>query len=78
MTKEAHYLTKYLPKTLIVGVQAPYNNSINFESYFEEFRNLVISNRIKYDEELIIKLRKIEPAYFFTQGKLERTHRILR
>lgn len=71
MTRQAHYLTKYLPKTLIVGVEAPYNNISNFESYFEEFRNLVITNQIKYDEEIVIKLRKIDPAYFFTQGKLE-------
>ena len=55
---------------LIVGVQAPANRIRNIESYFEEFRNLLASNGIEYEEEVYVKLREIDPGYFFTKGKL--------
>lgn len=57
-------------RVLIVGVQSPFNTSNNIDSYFEEFRNLVSSNGIEYDEEVYIKLREIDPGYYFTKGKL--------
>lgn len=71
MTKQAHYLTEYLPKTLIIGIHAPYNRTDNIESYFEEFRNLVKTNRVQFDHELYMRLREIDPGYFFTKGKLD-------
>lgn len=59
------------PKTLIVGIHAPYNNTKNIESYFEEFRNLVHSNGVTPEKEVFIKLRSIDPGYFITKGKLD-------
>ena len=64
------------PKTLIVGVHSPYNPTKNIESYFAEFVELVRSNNIKYDVELYVKLREIDPAYYFTQGKLNEIKKI--
>lgn len=58
-------------KTLIVGIQAPYNKTGYIDSYFEEFKNLVTSNGVEYDEALFIKLRDIDPGYFLTKGKLD-------
>lgn len=55
---------------LIVGVQTPSNFNNDIESYFEEFRSLVDSNAIYYEHEHYVKLRSIDPAYFFTKGKL--------
>lgn len=76
MTRQSHFLTEYLPKTLIIGVHAPYNKTEDVESYFEEFRNLVKTNRVTYDQELYIRLREIDPGYFFTKGKLEEIKKI--
>ncbi len=58
------------PRTLIIGVQAPYNRTLSIQSYYEEFRHLIRTNGISYEAELYIKLRSIDPANFFTQGKL--------
>lgn len=71
MTRQAHYITDYLPKILIVGVQAPYNTTPNIDSYFQEFRNLVKTNGITPEHELYMQLRSIDSSYFFTKGKLE-------
>ncbi len=70
MAKKAHLLSDYLPKTLLLGVYAPYNKTADLESYFQEFRNLVKSNGVVPHEELYVKLRTIDPTYFFTEGKL--------
>lgn len=59
------------PKTLIVGIAAPYNQTKNIQSYFDEFINLVRSNDIEYDESHFTRIRAIDPAYFLTKGKLE-------
>lgn len=58
-------------KTLILGVQAPYNRTKYIESYFEEFLNLVKTNGVSYERAEFIRLREVDPAYFFTKGKLE-------
>lgn len=58
------------PKTLIIGVQAPYNTIPNIDSYFNEFISLVESNNTVYDQAIFVKLREIDTAYFFTKGKL--------
>jgi GTP-binding protein HflX len=70
MTKPTVFETKEHPRTLILGVQSPFNPTKQIESYFEEFRNLVRSNGISYDFELYIKLREIDPVNFLTQGKM--------
>ena len=59
------------PKTLIIGVQAPYNKTPDIQSYFAEFENLVKSNGVVHDHEIFIKLREIDNTYFFTTGKLK-------
>jgi GTP-binding protein HflX len=58
-------------RTLILGVQAPYNRTKHIESYFEEFLNLIKTNDIAYERAEFIRLRDIDPAYFFTKGRLE-------
>ena len=58
-------------KTLVIGVQAPYNRSKYIESYFEEFLNLVKTNGVVYERAEFMRLREIDPSYFFTKGRLE-------
>jgi GTP-binding protein HflX len=69
MTKKALSLTHYLPKVLLLGVNAPYNRT-NIDSYFQEFRNLAKTNGVVYQDEMYIKIRAVDPTYFFTEGKL--------
>jgi len=71
MTKKQFFKTQQHPNTLIIGVQAPYQKTSTINSYFEEFRNLVKTNGVPYEEMLTIRLREINPVYFFTKGKLE-------
>ncbi len=71
MAKNNIYYTDTHPKTLILGIEAPYNKSHDIQSYFNEFVHLVESNEIAYDEALFIKLRDIDSGYFLTKGKLE-------
>jgi GTP-binding protein HflX len=71
MAKKNEYLTHVFPKTLIIGIEAPYNRSINIESYFQEFLNLVKTNGTPYEDAVFIKLREIDPSYFLTKGKLQ-------
>ena len=77
MARQPFYLTSETPKTLIIGVIAPYNRMIDAESFFAEFRNLVKTNRGTFDAETYIILRTIDPAYFITQGKLEAIRKII-
>jgi len=63
--------TQQRPRTLIIGVQAPYNRTLSIQAYYEEFRHLVSSNGLAYDHEMYVKLRSIDPAHFFTKGKLQ-------
>lgn len=71
MTRESYFFVNEHPKTLLLGIQTPYNTLHDIDSYFEEFINLVKSNGIPYDHELFIKLREIDNGYFLTQGKLQ-------
>lgn len=71
MARKNEYLTHVYPRTLIVGIEAPYNRAINIDSYFQEFLSLVKTNGIPYEEALFIKLREIDPSYFLTKGKLQ-------
>ena len=63
--------TKTYPKTLLLGIQTPEHHLLNMDSYFEEFRNLADTNGVENYEEMIIKIREIDPGYFITRGKRE-------
>ena len=77
MAKKNEYITKNHPKTLIVGIEAPYNKKVNIDSYFQEFLNLVKTNGTEYDHSLFIKLRDIDPGYFLTKGKLQEIKEVI-
>jgi len=77
MAKRKDYLTHVYPKTLIIGIQAPYNKEINLDSYFQEFLNLVKTNGTPYSEAVYIKLREIDSSYFLTKGKLQEIKEIV-
>lgn len=59
------------PKTLLVGVHAPYNGTKNIQSYYDEFVSLVQSNGIAFDETYFTRIRTIDPGYLLTKGKVE-------
>ncbi len=63
--------TNLYPKTLLIGVDAPYNETNDINSYFEEFKNLAKTNNIENPEFVSIKIREIDPSTFITKGKLE-------
>lgn len=71
MSRQATSIHEDRPRILLLGIEAPYNNTKNIESYFEEFVSLAKSNKLVYDEVMFIKLREIDPATFLTKGKLE-------
>ena len=72
MTKiKRSYDTQVYPKTLLIGVDAPYNKAQDIQTYFDEFIHLVESSEIIYEEVIYIKLRSIDKGHFFTKGKLE-------
>ncbi len=59
------------PRTLLVGIHAPYNHTKDIQSYYDEFINLVLSNGLEYDATFFTKIRTVDPAYFLTKGKVE-------
>ncbi len=59
------------PKTLLLAIKAPYNTTVDIDSYFDEFENLVTSNKVDYEEMLTLTLRDIDAAMFVSKGKLE-------
>ncbi|HTM05993.1 MAG TPA: GTPase HflX [Patescibacteria group bacterium] len=65
------------PKTLIVGVYAPYHTNIDSQGYFDEFLSLVRTNDIDEPLTVFIKLRTIDSGYFLTKGKLEEIREIV-
>lgn len=71
MSKNTLYETSAHPKTLIIGIHAPYNKTHNIESYYDEFIHLIESNNIVYDQTFFTKIREIDPGYFLTKGKVE-------
>lgn len=71
MARKPFYLTQAVPKTLLIGVHAPYNRTHDIEGYFDEFKNLVKANRGHYDHEKYVKLRTIDAAFFISRGKLD-------
>lgn len=71
MARKNEYITKTHSPTLIIGIDAPYNKTVNIDSYYQEFLNLVRTNGTEYDQAIFIKLREIDPGYFLTKGKLQ-------
>ena len=69
-------LTNQAEKTLIVGIDAPYNYSHDINSYFDEFKNLIKTNQDRYEDEIFIRLRDIHAGTFLTQGQLEKIKKI--
>ncbi len=59
------------PKTLLVGVHAPYNRTKNIQTYYDEFLNLVKTLGIRFEDTYFTKLRSIDNAHFLTKGKME-------
>ena len=57
-------------KTLLLGVQAPYNHIKPIQVYFDEFLNLVSTLGLEYAKTLFLKIRKIDKTNFLTKGKL--------
>lgn len=77
MAKNNMYITKTHSPTLIVGIDAPYNKTVNIDSYYQEFLSLVRTNGTEYDQAIFIKLREIDPGYFLTKGKLQEVKEIV-
>jgi len=71
MAREAQSTTKNTPRTLLLGINAPYNATENIDSYFDEFLSLAKTNQITHDTVLYMKLRSIDSTFFLTKGKLE-------
>ncbi len=70
MAKNTLIETTFYKKTLLVGIQAPTNRTDDIEAYYDEFLNLAETYGVVDYELLKVKLREIDPAYFFTKGKL--------
>lgn len=66
-----NYKTQQFPRTLLVGIEAPYNRTTNIDSYFEEFLNLVKTNGTEYVDAVFMKIRSVDSSYFLTKGKLQ-------
>lgn len=77
MARKPFYLTQELPRTMILGIQAPYNRTLDIDAYYAEFKNLVKTNRGYYDAEHYMKIRTIDPAYFITRGKLDELRHLM-
>ena len=77
MPRRPFYDLQALPKTLLVGIQAPYNRTKNIESYYQEFQQLVKTLGVPYEELVTFKLRELDPAHFLTEGKLNTIKQIV-
>lgn len=71
MPKPALYETNVEPRTLLVGIQSPFNRTKNIDSYYAEFINLVKTFGAPYEDVVCIKLRTLDSAYFISRGKLD-------
>lgn len=68
--KRTGHSTTNTARTLLVGVNAPYNKTSNIQSYYDEFLNLAKTNGVEYEDVIYLKLRDIDSATFLTEGKL--------
>ncbi|KKP24800.1 MAG: GTPase HflX [candidate division TM6 bacterium GW2011_GWF2_28_16] len=76
MTREKIMTRKATPTdtpeltTLLIGVDAPYNQMRPIQEYYDEFLSLAQTMNLKYEHSLFIKIRTIDKGLFFTKGKL--------
>ncbi|HBR71008.1 TPA: GTPase HflX [Candidatus Dependentiae bacterium] len=76
MTKPQNIETIAHVPTLIIGIQAPYNDTENIDAYYDEFKNLLKTNGTTFDAEHFIKIREINQKTFITPGKLEEIRKL--
>jgi len=71
MTKKAPRLlsTEVYPKTLLLGIRAPYNKTEHIDTYYNEFLKLAESCKIVEPLTYFIHIRSIDSGYFLTEGK---------
>jgi GTPase len=61
--------TKVYPKTVMIGIWAPYNQTRSIDAYYEEFLKLGESCYVVEPITHFIKIRSIDSGYFLTEGK---------
>lgn len=71
MAYQAPQPTIIHPKYLLIGVQSPLNHTQDIDAYFQEFISLAKSAGVIEYEFTSLKIREIDPKYFFTKGKLQ-------
>ena len=71
MAKRELISTEFRKKTLLIGVHAPHNKTDDIQAYYDEFINLAHTYGIDDYINVNVKLRSIDPGYFFTKGKLQ-------
>jgi len=71
MTKKTPRLlsTEVYPKTLLLGIHAPYNKTDHIDTYYNEFMKLAESCKIVEPITYFLHIRSIDPGYFLTEGK---------
>ncbi|MBT4594822.1 GTPase HflX, partial [bacterium] len=69
-TKKAFSTENIPPRTLVLGIFAPYNKMTSVQDYFDEFESLVDTLGVEPTEKIFIRLRSIDKATFLTKGKL--------
>ena len=70
MAKGETISTEFRRKTLLIGVQSPYNKTDDIQAYYDEFINLAATYGVTDYININVKLREIDPGHFFTKGKL--------
>ena len=72
--KMSHHMpldTKIVPKSLALCTYAVGLNDWDEHDYFEEFKSLVKTAGIPVSDTVLLKMRQVDPTYFFTKGKLQ-------
>lgn len=70
MAKNEMISTAFSRKTLLIGVQTPYNKTDDIQAYYDEFINLAHTYGVTDYININVKLREVDPGHFFTKGKL--------
>lgn len=70
MAKRELISTDFRRKTLLIGVQAPYNKTDDIQAYYDEFISLAHTYGVDEYINVNVKLRTIDSGLFFTKGKL--------
>lgn len=70
MAKNEMISTDFTRKTLLIGVHTPYNKTDDIQAYYDEFINLASTYGVTDYINVNVKLREVDPGFFFTKGKL--------